>query len=105
MRLPSDTVVDVAYAEAEILGDYVLTTVMSGRDVCCFYLVSWKTGVVTLVSDCFLSDAQLLTFFSNLPLPAPRHRTVKSVETVMGAETRGHRWRLDNARELHQEQS
>ena len=50
VRLPSNTVVDVAYVEAEILGDYVLTTVMSGRDVCCFYLVSWKSGVVTLVS-------------------------------------------------------
>ena len=36
---------------------------------------------------------------------APRHRTVKSMETVMGAETREHRWRLDNAGELHQEQS
>jgi hypothetical protein len=53
VRLPSNTVVDVAYAEAEILGDYVLTTVMSGRDVCCFYLVSWKSGVVTLVSSFF----------------------------------------------------
>jgi hypothetical protein len=56
VRLPSNTVVDVAYAEAEIVGDYVLTTVMSGRDVCCFYLVSWKSGVVTLVRSCFLSE-------------------------------------------------
>jgi hypothetical protein len=54
VQLPSNTVVDVAYAEAEILGDYVLTTVMSGRDVCCFYLVSWKSGAVTLVSSGFL---------------------------------------------------
>jgi hypothetical protein len=108
VRLPSNTVVDVAYVEAEILGDYVLTTVMSGRDVCCFYLVSWKSGVVTLVSSCFLSDASatyvVLVFFPPSPA-APRHRTIKSVETVMGAETRGHRWRLDNAGELHQEQS
>jgi hypothetical protein len=28
----------------------VVTTVMSGRDVCCIYLVSWKSGTVTLVS-------------------------------------------------------
>jgi hypothetical protein len=96
----------VAYAETEILGDYVLTTVMSGRDVCCFYLVSWKSGVVTLVRSRFLSDASVAyVFFFGLPPAAPRHRTVKSVETVMGAETRGHRWRFDNAGELHQEQS
>lgn len=56
VRLPSNTVVDVAYAEAEILGDYVLITVMSGRDVCCFYLVSWKSGVVTLLRDIELSN-------------------------------------------------
>ena len=71
MRLPSDTVVDVAYAEAEILGDYVLTTVMSGRDVCCFYLVSWKSGVVTLVSSFlfFFSDASVayVVFFLSVP--------------------------------------
>jgi hypothetical protein len=48
--LPSDVVLDVAYAAVEVLGDYILTTVMSGRDVCCFYLISWKTGTVTLVS-------------------------------------------------------
>lgn len=48
--LPSNAVLDVAYAAVEVLGDYVLTTVMSGRDVCCFYLVSWKSGTVTLVS-------------------------------------------------------
>lgn len=56
VRLPSNTVVDVAYAEAEILGDYILTTVMSGRDVCCLYLVSWKSGVVTLLRDIELSN-------------------------------------------------
>lgn len=50
MGLPSNLVLDVAYASVEILGDHVLTTVMSGRDVCCFYLVSWKSGTVTLVS-------------------------------------------------------
>lgn len=108
VRLPSNTVVDVAYAEAEILGDYVLTTVMSGRDVCCFYLVSWTSGVVTLVSSFFFpSDASVVYvfFFFRLAPVAPRYRTIKSVETVMGAETREHRWRLDNAGELHQEQS
>jgi hypothetical protein len=57
VQLPSNTVVDVAYAEAEILGDYVLTTVMSGRDVCCFYLVSWKSGAVTLLRDIELSNS------------------------------------------------
>ena len=57
MRLPTNAVVDVAYAEAEVLGDYVITTVMSGRDVCCFYIVSWKTGVVTLVSSYLFSCA------------------------------------------------
>ena len=50
VALPSDIVLDVAYAAVEVLGDYVLTTVMSGRDVCCFYIVSWKSGTVTLVS-------------------------------------------------------
>ncbi len=50
MGLPSNLVLDVAYASVEILGDQVLTTVMSGRDVCCIYLVSWKSGSVTLVS-------------------------------------------------------
>lgn len=50
VQLPSNTILDVAYAAADVLGDYVLTTVMSGRDVCCFYLVSWKSGAVTLVS-------------------------------------------------------
>ena len=48
--LPSNFVLDVACASVEILGDHVLTTVIPGRDVCCFYLVSWKSGVVTLVS-------------------------------------------------------
>ena len=49
----------------------------------------------------------LTCFFLSHPIPAaaPRHRTVKSMETVMGAETREHRWRLDNAGKLHQEQS
>ncbi|KAH9984430.1 hypothetical protein BJV77DRAFT_1037705 [Russula vinacea] len=56
VHLPSNTVVDVAYAEAEIVGDYVLTTMMSGRDVCCFYLVSWKSGAVTLLRDIELSN-------------------------------------------------
>lgn len=57
VRLPSNTVVDVAYAEAEVLGDYVITTVMSGRDVCCFYIVSWKSGAVTLVSTSLFTRA------------------------------------------------
>jgi len=47
VRLPSNLVLDVAYASVEILGGHVLTTVMSGRDVCCFYLVSWKSGMVS----------------------------------------------------------
>jgi hypothetical protein len=50
VRLPVNTILDVAYAAVDILGDYVVTTVMSGRDVCCLYLVSWKSGAVTLVS-------------------------------------------------------
>ncbi|KAI9456901.1 hypothetical protein F5148DRAFT_1151249 [Russula earlei] len=56
VRLPSNTVLDVSYAAAEILGDYVLTTVMSGRDVCCIYLVSWKSGAVTLLREIELSN-------------------------------------------------
>ena len=105
MHLPSNTVVDVAYAEAEIVGDYVLTTMMSGRDVCCFYLVSWKSGAVTLVSSCCLQCYSGLHGLSFIAPAAPGHRIVKYVETVMVAETRGHRWQLDNAGELHQEQS
>ena len=78
MRLPTNTVVDVAYTEAEILGDYVLTTVMSGRDVCCFYLVSWKSGAVTLVSSCFLSDASLVyAFFIFILLCSPQLRDME----------------------------
>jgi hypothetical protein len=50
VRLPTNTILDVTHAAADVLGDYILTTVMSGRDVCCVYLVSWKLGVVTLVS-------------------------------------------------------
>ncbi|KAH9975683.1 hypothetical protein BGW80DRAFT_58965 [Lactifluus volemus] len=51
VRLPVNTILDVAYAAVDILGDYVVTTVMSGRDVCCLYLVSWKSGAVTLLRE------------------------------------------------------
>ncbi|KAI0251758.1 hypothetical protein BJV78DRAFT_1208546 [Lactifluus subvellereus] len=51
VQLPSNTILDVAYAAADVLGDYVLTTVMSGRDLCCFYLVSWKSGAVTFLRE------------------------------------------------------
>ena len=48
--LPSNLVVDVVYAPVETLGDHVLMTGMSGRDMCYFCLVSWKLGTVILVS-------------------------------------------------------
>ena len=40
VALPLNLVVDVVYAPMETLGDHVLTTAMSGQDMCCFCLVS-----------------------------------------------------------------
>jgi len=65
VRLPSNTVLDVSYAAVEILGDHVLTTVMSGRDVCLIYLVSWKSGAVALLREIELSNKRM-------PLWVPR---------------------------------
>jgi hypothetical protein len=87
----------------------VVTTVMSGRDVCCIYLVSWKSGTVTLVSR-NLTQKTATRLQCNNPLPfsppaAPRDRVVKQADASVGSEARGHRRQLNNAGKLHQEQS
>jgi len=66
VALPSNLVLNAAYASVEILGDHVLRTVMSRQDVCCFYLVSWNLGAVTLVSRNIIQRLRHLSSVTSL---------------------------------------
>ncbi|KAI0282427.1 hypothetical protein BC826DRAFT_286195 [Russula brevipes] len=89
ISLPAASGFDFADMNMEVLGDHVLTSVRRQSGQASFYLVSWKTGSVTLVSGSQQTS-----------------RVVRQVDTPVGrrAEAGGHRRRPDRADKGQHEQ-
>jgi hypothetical protein len=94
VELPAIAAFDFSDVGAELLGDHILTSVRCRRGLASFYLVSWKTGTVTLVSG--------VVNLNSCPLLNPRSeasRSHRNVDTSLGrsAEARGHQRQVDRA--------
>lgn len=87
VQLPSIAAVDFSDVGTEMLGDYILTSIRCRTGLASFYLVSWKSGTVTLVSG-----AVNLVFFPAEAV-SEASRSIGNVDTALGWSTEAYGYR------------